>query len=129
MAKTTDLQLRKQLRAAAAAAVAKKAQDPVILDVRKLAGFCDYFLICHGNSPVQIETITEAVEKRLAEAGLHPAHREGARQGEWRALDYVDFLVHVFSPRTRRFYDLERLWSGAPRVTVETRSRKPKGED
>ena len=129
MAKTSDIQMRKQLRAAAEVAMAKKGQDPVILDVRKLAGFCDYFLICHGNSPVQIETITDAIETRLAEAGLHAAHREGARQGEWRALDYVDFLVHVFSPRTRRFYDLERLWSGAPRVAVESHARKPRARE
>lgn len=129
MAKTSDLQLRRWMRAAVAAAVAKKAQDPVILDVRKLAGFCDYFVICHGNNPNQMEAITEAIEERLGQAGLRAAYRDGARQGEWRALDYVDFMVHVFSPRTRRFYDLERLWSGAPRIAAESRRRRPQAGD
>ena len=119
MAKASDLQLRRHLRAAATAAAAKKALDPLLLDVRKLADFCDYFLICHGNNPHQIQAIAEAIELKLEQGyGLLPAHREGQRQGEWIVLDYLDFIVHVFSQKNRRFYDLERLWGGAPRLAL-----------
>jgi len=91
------------------------AQDAVVLDVRALADFCDFFLLCHGASERQIETIAEGIETRLEqEEQLRPARREG--QGEWIVLDYLDFIVHIFSARTRRFYDLERLWSRAPRL-------------
>ena len=122
MAKASDLLLRRHLRAAAAAD--KKALDPVLLDVRKLADFCDYFLICHGSNPRQIQAIAEAIELKLELAyGLRPAHREGEREGEWIVLDYLDFIVHVFSPKNRRFYDLERLWGGAPRLALSPGAR------
>jgi ribosome-associated protein len=114
-----DPSIRRQLRAAAQAAMSKKAHDPVLLDVRKLAGFCDYFLLCHGNQPVQIQAIADAVETRLEKGfGLRAAHREGGRDAEWLALDYTDFIVHIFSPKTRKFYALERLWSGAPHLRL-----------
>ncbi|MGH9475563.1 MAG: ribosome silencing factor [Terriglobales bacterium] len=116
--KTTDARLRRLLRAAAAASASKKALDPVLLDLRKQADFCDYFLICHGNNPQQIQAIAAAIEQRLEAEGMRAVQREGTRQGEWVALDYMDFMVHIFSPRTRRFYDLERLWSGAPQVAL-----------
>ncbi|MGH9413983.1 MAG: ribosome silencing factor [Terriglobales bacterium] len=123
MVKTSDAKLRRVLRAAAEAALSKKALDPVLLDLRKQADFCDYFLICHGSNPHQIEAISEAVEQQLERDGFRPAQREGKRQAEWVALDYMDFMVHVFSPRARRFYDLERLWSGAPQVPLTPRRR------
>lgn len=119
MAKTTDLKLRRQLRAAVKAAVAKKAREPVLLDVRKLADFCDYFFVCHGANPHQIQAIAEAIETGLEQGeGLRPTHREGGREGEWLVLDYLDFIVHIFSIKSRRFYDLERLWRGAPRLAL-----------
>lgn len=109
---------RRRLRRAVEAAEAKLAQDAVVLDVRALADFCDFFLLCHGSSPRQIESIAEAIELRLEQSEkLRPARREG--QGEWIVLDYLDFIVHIFSARTRRFYDLERLWSRAPRLAVK----------
>ncbi|TAN23463.1 MAG: ribosome silencing factor [Acidobacteria bacterium] len=123
MSKTSDTKLRRALRAAANAAADKKALDLVLLDLRQQADFCDYFLICHGTNPHQMEAIADAVEERLEQEGFRPAQREGKRQGEWLALDYVDFMVHIFSPRTRRFYDLERLWSGAPHVSLTPRPR------
>lgn len=123
-ARPSDAKLRRLLRAAAEAAAGKKALDPVLLDLRHQADFCDYFLICHGNNPQQIQAIAEAIEERLEAEGLRPLQREGKRQGEWMALDYMDFMVHVFSPRTRRFYDLERLWSGAPHVALAAGSKK-----
>lgn len=119
MAKRTETEVRRRLRAAVLAASGKKAQEPVLLDVRKLADFCDYFFLCHGANPAQIQAIADAVEERLSqEFHLHPAHREGAREGEWRVLDYLDFIVHIFSARSRRFYDLERLWRGAPKLRL-----------
>lgn len=119
MPKRSDPQVRRRLRAAVLAAGAKKAQEPVLLDVRQRADFCDYFFLCHGANPAQIQAIAEAVEDRLGrEFKLQPAHREGAREGEWRVLDYLDFIVHIFSARSRRYYDLERLWRGAPRLRL-----------
>ncbi len=115
----SDAAIRRQLRAAAQAAMSKKAHDPVLLDVRKLAAFCDYFLICHGNQPVQMQAIADAIELRLEKSfQLRPAHREGGREAEWLVLDYLDFMVHIFSPKTRKFYGLERLWGGAPQVRL-----------
>ncbi|HXE30655.1 MAG TPA: ribosome silencing factor [Terriglobales bacterium] len=126
MPKTSDLKIRRQLREAVQAAVAKKAMDPVLLDVRKLADFCDYFFLCHGANPPQIQAIAEAVELRLeTNDGLRPAHREGAREGEWIVLDYLDFIVHIFSIKSRRFYDLERLWGGAPRLSLPAGTHTP----
>ncbi len=126
---TTRL-VRRQLREAARAALGKKAQDLVILDVRKLADFCDYFLLCHGTNPHQIQAIAEAIELQLErQAGLSALQREGGRDGEWVVLDYMHFLVHVFSPRTRAFYDLERLWGAAPRLplSASVTDSKPNG--
>lgn|SRR5579875_3759263 len=119
MPQGTDTQVRRRLREAVQAAASKKAQEPVLLDVRKLAGICDYFFLCHGANPPQIQAIAEAIELRLKKNyGLLPAHREGGRDGEWLVLDYLDFIVHIFSLKTRRFYDLERLWRGAPRLAL-----------
>ncbi len=116
---STDAAIRRQLRAAAQAAMNKKAHDLVLLDVRKLAAFCDYFLVCHGNQPVQMQAIADAIEEQLeAHFGARPAHREGAREAEWVVLDYLDFMVHIFSPKTRKFYGLERLWEGAPHLRL-----------
>lgn len=125
----SDTKTRQQVRQAAAAAASKKALDVVALDVRKLADFCDYFLICHGANPAQIEAIAEAIELQLEQKQqLRPVHREGVRRGEWIVLDYLHFIVHVFSAKTRRFYDLERLWSGAQTLSLEAalRAGKPK---
>lgn len=113
-----DLATRRHLRQAVEAAVGKKAADPVLLDLRQRADFCDYMMLCHGGNPHQIQAIADAVEERLEAAGLRPAHREGGREGNWVVLDYIDFLVHIFSAQHRRFYDLERLWRDAPRLAL-----------
>lgn len=97
--------------------MAKKAVDPVILDLRRVADFCDYFVICSGTNSHQVQAIADAVELVLERTeNLHPSNREGGRGGEWIVLDYLDFIVHVFSPKARNFYSLERLWSAALRV-------------
>src|SRR2546422_10550758 len=108
----------KQLDAAIRAAEDKKAVDLVVLDLRKAAGFTDYFLICSGTNPRQIRAIADSVMEALAAEGATPAHVEGYDRSEWVLLDYFDFIVHVFAPETRMFYGLERLWGNAERVEV-----------
>jgi ribosome-associated protein len=103
---------------AAHAALAKKATEVVILDLRRAAAFTDFFLIVSGGNQKQIQAIVEAVQETLRQEGLRPNHVEGYPRQEWILLDYGDFVVHVFTDRTRRFYDLERLWGGASRVEV-----------
>ncbi len=103
---------------AAHAALAKKASDVVILDLRRASGFTDFFLLASGTSQKQVVTIAEAVEELLKAEGLRPAHAEGFPRQEWILLDYGSFVFHVFTPRTRSFYDLERLGGGATRHEV-----------
>jgi ribosome-associated protein len=116
----------KQLDAAIRAALDKKAVDLVVLDLRKAAGFTDYFLICSGVNPRQIRAIADAVTDALAvQSGAKP-HLEGYGS-EWVLLDYFDFIVHIFAPDTRLFYDLERLWGNAERIDVDERPRPARG--
>jgi ribosome-associated protein len=103
---------------AARAALDKKGTDVVILDLRRSAAFTDFFLIVSGGNQKQIQAIAEAVEETLRQDGLKPNHVEGYPRQEWILLDYADFVVHVFTDRTRRFYDLERLWGAAGRLEV-----------
>jgi len=106
---------------AAHAASDKKATDLVVLDLRKAASFTEYFLICTGASTRQVQAISNAVEEALLKSAKRPLHIEGYSSAEWILLDYGDFIVHVFAPASRRFYDLERLWRDAPRVEVSGR--------
>lgn len=96
----------------------KKAQGIVVLELKEVADFTDYFLICSGASSRQVQTISEEIERRLGLAGLRPAHVEGYNHAEWVLMDYLDFVVHIFSEPARAFYDLERLWRTARRVPV-----------
>jgi ribosome-associated protein len=102
------------------AAASKKAADIVVLDLRKAAGFTDYFLICTGQNTRQIRAIADAVEDALAREHVKPAHIEGYRGADWILLDYFDFVVHVFTEQTRAFYELERLWGSASTVDLHT---------
>lgn len=98
------------------AALDKKAEDVVVLDLRGLSDVTDYFMICHGTTDRHVLAITESIEGRLRrELGLRPSHIEGLRQGEWVLLDFIDLVVHVFVSEKREFYRLERLWGDAPR--------------
>src|SRR5947199_10110999 len=106
-----------ELMAAVAAAEAKKAEKVTILELDKASGaFTDYFVICSGSNPRQIQAISDEVEEQLSKAGQKPAHVEGYTQAEWVLLDYVDFVVHIFSEKARKYYDLERLWKSAKRL-------------
>ena len=106
------------LRVAVEATRDKKALDIVVLDLRGLASFTDYFLICAGSSRRQIETIADEVEEKLGKAKRKPSHIEGYPRGDWILMDYVDFVVHIFTPTSRAYYDLERLWGDAKRLAV-----------
>jgi ribosome-associated protein len=110
-------ELRKRVAEAISAAQAKKAQDVTVLEMdRESPSFTDYFVIASGSNPRQIQAISDEVEDRLARLKLHPVSVEGYNLAEWVLLDYVDFVVHVFSEKARKYYDLERLWKSATRL-------------
>ena len=106
-----------QVSEAIRACLEKKAEEITILELEKGSGaFTDHFLVCSGTNPRQVQAISDEVELRLKATGLRPTHIEGYRQAEWVLLDYVDFVVHIFSEKARKFYDLERLWKSARRM-------------
>ncbi len=88
----------------------------MLLDTRAVCSFADYFIICSGESDKQIQAIDEEIEHKLKQAGVLPHHREGTADSGWLVLDYVDVIVHIFSPQERDYYQLEKLWSGASLV-------------
>lgn len=116
--KLTLRSIGSELRAAIEAAQEKKAGDLVVLDLRGLASFTDFFLLATGSSSRQLRTIAEAIEQELAKKGVKPDHIEGYPHGDWVLIDYVDFIVHVFTPRSREYYNLERLWGDAERLAI-----------
>lgn len=114
---TKKSELKQQVSAAIQACLEKKAEELSILEMEKGSGaFTDYFVLCSGTNPRQVQAIADEVELRLKKAGLRPTHVEGYNQAEWVLIDYVDFVVHVFSEKARKFYDLERLWKSARRL-------------
>jgi ribosome-associated protein len=104
---------------ALALALDKKALEPVLLDVRALCSFTNYQLVLSGRSDRQADAIADAVELGLKAEGRRPLSAEAARSGAWALLDYGDFVVHVFAGDARAHYDLEGLWSDAPRVPID----------
>ena len=111
--------VKQQVSEAVAACQDKKAEEVAILELEKGAGaFTDYFVVCSGTNPRQIQAIADEVEERLERSGMRVHNMEGYKQAEWVLLDYVDFVVHVFSDKARRYYDLERLWKSAKRLEV-----------
>ena len=100
------------------AALDKKAADVVILDLRHTPAFTDFFVLCSGQSTRQVKAIADAVEETLRASKVRPAHVEGYDRAEWILMDYFTFIVHVFTPQTRAFYSLERLWGDAKRIEV-----------
>ena len=109
--------LKQQVHEAILACQDKKAEQVTVLELEKDTGaFTDYFVMCSGTNPRQIQAIADAVDERLETLGLRPTHTEGYNQAEWVLLDYVDFVVHVFSEKARAYYDLERLWKSAKKL-------------
>jgi ribosome-associated protein len=106
--------LPKEVAATVRAALDKKAEELVVLDLRKAGGFTDYFVICTGANSRQIGAIADAVRETLKKGfDERPALAEGIDRSEWVLLDYFDFVVHIFSRECRAFYGLERLWGNA----------------
>jgi ribosome-associated protein len=105
------------------AALDKKATNVVVLDLRKTPAFTDFFLLCSGQSARQVKAIADAVEEAMKAARIRPAHIEGYDRADWILMDYFNFIVHVFSPQTREFYSLERLWGDAERIEITDESR------
>jgi ribosome-associated protein len=123
--KKTDL--KKQVSDAISACLDKKAEDLTLLELEQGTGaFTDYFVICSGTNPRQVQAISDEVELRLKRAGLYPNNIEGHKQAEWVLIDYVDFVVHIFSESARRYYDLERLWKSAKKLEPKDLVAKPR---
>jgi ribosome-associated protein len=112
-------ELDERLRLALHAAAEKKAHDLVVLDLREVASFTDYFVIASGTNVRQVQAVADEVQEQLRKhLSVKPARVEGYNSAEWVLLDYGDFIFHVFEEKSRRFYDLERLWRDAARVPV-----------
>jgi len=110
--------LTAEVARAVRAALDKKALDVVVLDLRQTPAFTDFFVLCSGASQRQVKAIADAVEESLRAAKARPAHVEGYDRAEWVLMDFFSFIVHVFTPQTREFYGLERLWGDAERIEV-----------
>ena len=106
------------------AALDKKAQDLIVLDLRNTPAFTDFFLVCTGLNQRQVKAIADAVEASLKAAGIRPAHTEGYDRADWVLMDFFTFIVHVFTPQTRAFYALERLWGDAERIEIKPEEPK-----
>lgn len=99
--------------------VARKGLEPVVLEVKGICAFADYFIICSGNSRRQILALARYLEEALDQAGVQPLGVEGLQEGNWVLLDYNDVIIHLFLTPLREFYDLEGLWAEAPRVPLD----------
>ena len=111
-------ELDERILGALQAAGDKKALDLVVLDLRQIATFTDYFVIASGNNERQVQAISDEVFEKLKKSGTAAARVEGYKSAEWILLDYGDFIVHVFSDKARKFYDLERLWRESKRIAL-----------
>lgn len=114
---------RQLVLAAQRAAEDKKAENPVVLDLRKSSFSASYFLVVNGTSDRHTRTIAENVIDELAQKGAKAWHVEGVREGRWILIDFIDLIVHVFHYETRKFYDLERLW-GSPVKSAPKRKKR-----
>ncbi len=107
-----------ELERVAEAALERNAREPIILDLRGLSDAADFFLIASGDSDVHARAIADSIVERMDAAGFQPIGVEGRSGGRWILLDYVNVIVHIFLPRVRDFYQLERLWGDAPRTDL-----------
>ena len=114
-ASSGDARLPAVVRRAAQLTLERKAGDVVVLDLRGISPATDFFLLATGTSDRQVRSISDHVTRELRTGGTRPAHTEGAREARWVLIDYIDFVVHVFHPDVRSFYQLEALWGDAPR--------------
>lgn len=111
-------ELDERICTALRAASDKKALDPVVLDLREVANFTDYFIITSGANTRQVQAIADEAVEQLKKQGTRASRVEGYNAAEWVLVDYGDFILHVFEDKARKFYDLERLWREARRVQL-----------
>lgn len=117
--KENDKAIFELVVAAAKAASAKQAIDIAVLDLRKVADFTDYFIICTGVVNVHVKAIHDGIDEELRKLGVKPMHTEGIDTSRWILLDYFDFVVCIFQPDARGFYSIEKLWGDADEITIE----------
>lgn len=113
------LKTRAKAVAAAKAAMAKKAEDTIILELKGITTIADYFVICTGENTTQVRAIADNVRTELKESGIIPLSVEGLKHAHWILIDYGDFIVHTFLDETRAYYELEKLWLDAPLIKIE----------
>lgn len=114
---------KKVLEKVCAAIADKKGEDVLVLDVSKVSSFTDFFVICNGLNERQNQAICDAIAEKLKkETNLRPAHIEGYKQAQWILMDFLDFVVHIFSTQARGFYNVEKLWSDGTQVQLPARS-------
>jgi ribosome-associated protein len=113
------LELPSSLERASELAADRKASDMLVMDLRGISNATDYFLLVSGTSDMHVRAIAEHVIEELKKEGVRPSHVEGLRTGRWVLIDYIDFVIHVFHPAARDFYQLERLWGDAPTLALE----------
>ena len=116
--KAASKRLSTEVTKAVRAALDKKALDVVVLDLRNTPAFTDFFVLCSGLSQRQVKAIADSIEETLRAAKIRPAHVEGYDRADWVLMDFFTFIVHVFTPQTREFYSLERLWGDADRIEM-----------
>ena len=114
----TRSRLPAALTRAIEAAQEKKASHVVVLNLKKSSAFTDYFVLCTGQNVRQVTAIADAIQEVLKAEHLRPTHVEGYDRAEWVLMDYFDFIIHVFTPSTREFYSLDRLWGQAERIEI-----------
>jgi ribosome-associated protein len=123
LAKRNDLNdFQERVRPFINALLEKKAGAPVVLNVKEISDFADWFIICGGASDRQVRAISSSIQENLKKIGIYPLGVEGEAGGQWILLDYDDVIIHVFLEPVRAFYDLERLWSEAVRITIPENS-------
>jgi ribosome-associated protein len=112
------------VRLAREAALAKKARDMVVIDLRKRTSMADFFLICEGDTDRQTRAIADSIQEVLKDRGIRAFNVSGEQDGAWILLDFIDVIVHVFLPGERAFYDLESLWEATKTVAAGRARRK-----
>jgi ribosome-associated protein len=115
----TNIDLPPTLERATELAADRKASDMLVMDLRGISNATDFFVLMSGTSDMHVRSIAEHVIEELKKEGVRPSHVEGLRTGRWVLIDYIDFVIHVFHPAARDFYQLERLWGDAPMLALE----------
>ena len=110
-------ELPQEVKVSITAGQDKKAEDIAVLDLSELTSFTDYFIVMHGNSSKQNTALCDNIERELKNLKVRPLSVEGRGRSDWILMDYGHFIVHIFTPETRQYYALEKLWGDAPRLS------------